>query len=453
MGPRVGRPGAAPPAPFPRPATGAEGLKVGGGPSPSVTTVDVLVVGAGPAGSTLAYELARRGHAVRVLEEHPRVGYPVQCAGLVSERVLQLAGSRAMVLGPVHGAAVFSPSLRSIAFRAPDPRAYVIDRARLDRDLADRAARAGAEFVTGARFDGFGDGPPGVRVARVSHADGGSSEIACRLVVGADGVASAVARAARLPRRIEILPAFEAEIPNSPGDPDRVEIYLGNRIAPGLFGWWIPDTEGGARVGIAARADGTPARTYFERLRAQIGRRFGRELAGPVGFLVSGIPIGSLDRWTADGVLLVGDAAAQVKPLSGGGIFTGMRAAGIAAEVADAALSAGTLDARSLSEYDRRFDRELGEEFRRAFYLRRIFTRLTDEDFERLLLALEEAGTAASIVAFGDIDFPTHVARQLLLQSPSLLRLFPKAVGAWLSRGGGPRAPDLDAGPRRRSAT
>ncbi|MHB8352790.1 MAG: FAD-dependent monooxygenase, partial [Thermoplasmata archaeon] len=345
-----------------------------------------------------------------------------------------------------------SPALHSITFRAPEPRAYVIDRAQLDRLLAERAARAGASFETGARFDGFVEGSPGVRVARVRHTDGRFSERACRLVVGADGVTSAVARAARLPRRVEILPAFEAEIPNSPGDPDQVEIYLGNDLAPGLFGWWIPDTEGGARVGIAARADGTSARTYFERLRTQIGRRFGRELPRPVGLLVSGIPIGSMPRLTSDGVLLVGDAAAQVKPLSGGGIFTGMRAAGMAAEVADAALTAGTLDGRTLSEYDRRFDRELGEEFRRAHYLRRIFTRLTDADFERLIAALDDAGMAASIVAFGDIDFPTHVARQLLRQSPSLLRLFPKALGAWLSSGGA-WAPELEAGPRRRPAT
>ncbi|MGI0150634.1 MAG: geranylgeranyl reductase family protein [Thermoplasmata archaeon] len=413
---------------------------------------DVLVVGAGPAGSTAAFGLARRGHSVTVLEEHPRVGQPVQCAGLVSDRVLELAGTREMVLGPVHGAAVYSPSLRSIEFRAPEPRAFVIDRAHLDRLLADRAARAGASYRTGVRFDGFVPGPAGVRTSRVTRHDGGHEEITSRLVIGADGVASAVARAARLPRRIEILPAFEAEIPNSPGDPDRVEVYLGTSFAPGLFGWWIPDLQGGARVGLAARADGTSARAYFDRLRALLGRRFGRELPAPVALVVSGIPIGSLPRFSADGVLLVGDAAAQVKPLSGGGIFTGMRAAGIAAEVASAALAAGRVEAATLLQYDREFDSVLGEEFRRAHYLRRIFTRLSDADFERLISALNEGGLSGSIVAFGDIDFPSHVARRLLAQSPSLLRLFPKAVGAWLG-GGEARIPALEEGPRRRPAT
>jgi digeranylgeranylglycerophospholipid reductase len=417
-----------------------------------MSALDVLVVGAGPAGSTVAFELARRGHSVEVIEEHPRVGHPVQCAGLVSHRVIELAGSDKMVLGPVHGASVFSPGLKSLSFRASEPRAFVIDRAGLDIHLADRAAEAGALFRTGVRFDGLAEANGKGIVARLTGIGGHAEERKARILIGADGVASAVARAARLRRPIEILPAFEAEIPRSPGDPDRVEVYLGNEFAPGLFGWWVPDFAGGARVGIAARADGTPARTYFDRLIRFLTRRFGTPLPAPVGYVVSGIPIGTLPRITADRVLLVGDAAAQVKPLSGGGIFTGMRAAALAAEVVDGGLTSDRLDRAALASYESRVEQTLGEEFRRAQFLRRVFTRLTDLEFDRLLEALQSAELAGSIVAFGDIDFPSHVARKLLRQSPGLLRLFPKAVAAWLSSGRD-LAPELDAAPRFRSAT
>ncbi|MCI4332543.1 MAG: hypothetical protein L3K01_02255, partial [Thermoplasmata archaeon] len=158
--------------------------------------------------------------------------------------------------------------------------------------------------------------------------------------------------------------------------------------------------------------------------------------------------IGTLPKTSAARVLLVGDAAAQVKPLSGGGIFTGMRCAEIAADVADRALRSGDLSAAALSAYDEAWHAELGEEFQRAMYLRRLFVRLSDRDLDHVIEALQGAELKASIVAFGDIDFPSHVARQLLRQSPSLLRLFPKAVSAWL--GGGPAlAPDLERGPRR----
>ncbi|MCI4355073.1 MAG: NAD(P)/FAD-dependent oxidoreductase, partial [Thermoplasmata archaeon] len=290
--------------------------------------------------------------------------------------------------------------------------------------------------------------PNGSVRVRATRVGGEKVTIDSQLVIGADGVTSAVARAFRLRRPVEILPAFEAEFPESPGDPDQVEVYLGNSIAPGLFGWWIPDGAGGARVGVAASPGTVTARAYYEKLVEQVGRRRGTPLRNPTSFLVSGIPIGTVPRTYGDRVLLVGDAAAQVKPLSGGGIFTGMRCAELAAEVAHEALTHGGPTRAALRPYDDRWRAELGEEFRRALYLRKLFLRLSDAELEQIVATLDAADLRASIVAFGDIDFPSHLARQLLRQSPSLLRLLPKAVGAWLGSSG-VVAPDLDEGPRR----
>jgi digeranylgeranylglycerophospholipid reductase len=403
----------------------------------------VLVVGAGPAGSTVAAQLARKGWSVQMVEEHARVGLPVQCAGLVSQRVLDLAGPGDYLRTPVRGAAVFGPSLQSVSFRAAEPRAFVIDRAGLDAHLADRAARAGVTIRCSTRFDGRAPGPAGTSEVRLTGPDGEKLAVRARLVIGADGVTSAVARSFRLRRPVEILPAFEAEFARSPGDPEIVEVYLGRLLSPGLFGWWIPDGAGGARVGVAVDADGTSARLYFERLVAHLARRFGGPLPAPTAYIASGIPIGTVPHTVADGVLLVGDAAAQVKPLSGGGIFTGMRCALLAADAADRALRSGDLTAAALRPYEQAWRGEFGEEFRRALYLRRVFQRLSDDDLDRVIGALQGSELAGTIVAFGDIDFPTHVARRLLRQSPSLVRLLPRALGAWVSPSDGV-VPDLD---------
>ena len=415
-----------------------------------MSAVDVLVVGAGPAGSTVAERLARQGHHVRLVEEHPRVGDPVQCAGLVSNRVLALARDTSFVRRPVRGATVLAPSLAALRFAASEPRAFVIDREALDVALAAKARGSGAEVTTGTKFEARLSSTPEETTCRlVNETEGTIDEVRARIVVGADGVSSAVARAYRLRRPVEILPAFEAEFQESPGDPDQVEVYLGNSVAPGLFGWWIPDGNGGARIGVAVRAGRISAREYFQRLLQQIERRAGRPLDPPHRYIVSGIPIGNVPSTSGDHVLLVGDAAAQVKPLSGGGIYTGMRCAEIAAEVIDRALHARDSSNSMLRTYDQAWRAEFGEEFRRALYLRRVLVRLSDEELESVVRSLQASELTASIVAFGDIDFPSHVARRLLRQSPSLLRLFPKAVRAlWDSSG---TAPDLEPGPFRQA--
>jgi flavin-dependent dehydrogenase len=360
-----------------------------------------------------------------------------------------MAGHPDVVRRPVRGATVFGPSLGSVSFQAETPRAFVIDRAGLDIALAERATRAGAQYSLATKFDGLAGPPNGSVRARLVGQEGEASEVEAKVLVGADGVASAVARAVRIRRPVEILPAYEVEFSTSPGDADQVEVYLGNAISPGLFGWWIPDGRGGARVGVAVTPGPTTARAYCDRLVRVLERRFRTTFGTPTNVLVSGIPIGLLGKTVGPRVLLVGDAAAQVKPLSGGGIFTGMRCATLAAATLDTALRSGDLSPAALAPYESAWRHELGPEFERALYLRRVMVRLKDADLDRIVAALSNAELKGAIVAFGDIDFPSHLARQLFLRSPSLVRYFPAALGA-LWGGSPPVAPDLEPGPQRK---
>lgn len=406
---------------------------------------DVVVVGAGPAGSTAAYHLARKGFSVKLLEEHPLVGRPVQCAGLVSQRVLDMAGTAKMVRHRLGGATIWSPSMKMLRFAASETRAYVISREQLDFLLAERAAKAGVEVLTGCKFISTrrtGDASESRQEIELEDA-GGKRTIRSRILIGADGVASQVARKLRLRRPIELLPAFEADIPYADASQDEVEIYLGNAIAPGFFGWSIPDGEGNIRVGVGMKARyGMTALDGYNVLVKQMGKRYGRALPPSIRTIVSGIPIGTVPRISTDGGILVGDAAAQVKPLSGGGIFTGMRAAEIGSEVVSKALSSGDLSAQALRDYDTKWKEEMGQEMDRAMFFRRLFVQLDDADLDRFVELLRETKLVSTIVAFGDIDFPTITIRELLRESPSLVHLFPKALSAFFLRNRG-LAPDV----------
>lgn len=398
---------------------------------------DVVVVGAGPAGSTFAYHIARQGWNVILLEEHPLIGRPVQCAGLVSQRVLDMAGTSKMVRHHLGGATIWGPAMHPLKFQAGETRAHVISREELDFLLAERAARHNVSIRTNCKFRRISAPSTATRPTMTVEVEtpGGNTEIETRLLVGADGVASTVARKLRLHRPIEILPAFEADIPFPAAAQDEVEIFLGRHLAPGFFGWSIPDGEGNVRVGVGTSArQGVLAIDGYHQLVRTMEKIHKSKFPGPIRTIVSGIPVGKVPKISTDHGLLIGDAAAQVKPLSGGGIFTGMRAAEIAAEVAHQALDAGDLTAARLRPYDTKWEEELGEEMERALYFRRLFMQLGDRELDRLLEVLRDSKLVSTIVAFGDIDFPTVTVRELLRQSPALVRLVPKAVSAYFRR-------------------
>jgi geranylgeranyl reductase family protein len=408
-------------------------------------TVDAVVVGAGPAGSTAAFGLARKGWSVLLAEEHQSVGRPIQCAGLVSQRVLNMAGNETMVLHRLGGASIWGPSLKRLRFAASETRAFVIARDKLDCYLADKAVDGGARLQTGWKFTGMRDAPgrgPKTSIIEFRTQDG-RVEIASRMVVGADGVSSSVARSLKLKRPIEILPAYETVVPFPQAEQDEVEIYLSHSIAPGFFGWSIPDGHGNIRLGVAMNArTGMNAKEGYGSLLKAVTKEYGRTLPSPTEVIVSGIPIGVVPKTVNQHGLIVGDAAAQVKPLSGGGIYTGMRSAQIAADAASNALSSTEEFAERLLDYEALWRKEVGTELEKALFFRRLFVRLTDTELDRLVEMLRDSRLVSTIVAFGDIDFPTITAGALLRQSPSLARLFPKALAAFLRRKEG-LVPDL----------
>jgi digeranylgeranylglycerophospholipid reductase len=217
--------------------------------------------------------------------------------------------------------------------------------------------------------------------------------------------------------------------------PDRVELFLDPDAAPGWFGWTIPLEDGLARLGTGS-ANGIRPRESFRRLQRTFPGTFG---AARVHTYSGGlIALWQPTAMTADSVMLVGDAARQVKPTSGGGIHAALHAAGLAATVADEALRRGDLSQRALRGYPRGWHASLGRELRRQHDMRRVFERLTAQDLEEIIELLDDGGVRAAIDETADIDFPSRLVTRIGIRRPrlamKLLRL-PRFPFAWLPGG------------------
>jgi geranylgeranyl reductase family protein len=390
---------------------------------------DVLVVGAGPVGSQAARLLARRGFDVLALEEHGRVGQPVQCAGLFTPGIFEhvdvpLAEVR---LNAIRGAHVRSPAGRLLDLDAGREVAYAVNRGGFDQACARRAEQAGAELWTHAKATGFERRDGHVR-ARV-ELRGGPVQVDARLVVGADGAASVVAQSFGLPRAREVVSCCGAQMRGLHGlTLDKVEMFVGAELYPGFFGWIVPQGEGHGMVELGVHMSPQPAREHFRRMLADKNVEPFTNGAEALYEVAAVIPLGPKARTTCDNVMLVGDAAAQAKPTSGGGVYTGLKCAAHLAEVAAEALEARDLSDARLAAYHERWTADVGRELRVGARLRKAFMHLTDAETEALFELLDKPACLALIHQLGDIDHPSRLARQLLKEAPGLLRYTAPAV-------------------------
>lgn len=384
----------------------------------STVVYDAVVVGAGPAGSATARDIAAAGFRVLLLEEHAGIGEPLHCSGLVTPRTLDAAGATdSIVLNEITGAFVNFASGVCLAVGGATLFVKAVDRVALDRQLAEQAQGKGAELRLGYKLEGIERRGRGLRLAVLRQ--GRRETVETRLLIGADGAQSRVARwlGAR-PAGQERVVGVSVEARLRPRRQDHVEVFIGNELAPGFFGWLIPVGDGLVRAGIATSNGHRPI-YYLRRLIAAFpqlfaGAEFGRLYGGV-------IPLTLLRRPFDENVLLVGDAAGQVKPTSGGGIYASLVGARHCARTAVQALAKDDLSARSLGRYHTAWRREMGEEFARMADLRRVFLSLNDRELERLARLLDSPRLQRLIARRGDVDFPSPLLLQLVRLRPALL--------------------------------
>ena len=402
---------------------------------------DVVVVGAGPAGSIAAKYAAMAGARTLVIEEHAASGSPVQCTGLVSSKTLDVCDIKpgAWMYQKIKGAHIFSPDGSSISIGGEKVRAYVIDRTIFDRHLLQRAVEAGADVMMKTKAVSLGQGAGNTRGKEVLEVitNGKRFDISAGVVIGADGVQGSIARWSTLGQVRKVLSGVQIETAYDVENTDHVEVFLGSDV-PGFFAWAVPVSENTARIGLCV----DPAKTHlsaYEHLKRFLHtnpRMKERSGKGCYDMLVGCIPLGSQSRTAADGVIITGDAAGQVKPTSGGGVYMGALCAKIAGEVAVNAALSGDTSAGVLMEYDRRWREVVGKELAVGMQIHKVFGRLDDEDFNELMRFFGEPEVLELINTYGDIDHPSILVGKLLAKAKGmkLFGMFRVALKAMVGR-------------------
>ena len=347
-----------------------------------------MIVGAGPVGCKLGELTAKKGFKVLILEEHPEIGIPVQCAGLVSHRIFKLSKvSRKVVVNKVRRARFYcSDNYMELKSKKS---VYVIDRIKFDKEMVKKAKSAGAVIKTSTKFLGYEGG----KFLKVKTNKG---TFQSKLLIGADGPNSTVARTTRIKLPDNRLTGVQTMIKSS-YNPNTVELWFDSDISQEFFGWVIPKNKNWARIGLATKKNVVKCLDKF------LLKRFNRKIkckkvqAGTVRY-------GLIDNSVSNSILLVGDAASQVKPFSGGGLVYGLIGAEIAAKACIKSLDGKNYKKEFLEEnYDKVWKEKLARPIRKGLFMNKIIHSFNDEQLGLLFSFIKQV-KLTELLEFIDMD-------------------------------------------------
>lgn len=387
-------------------------------------TYDVIVVGAGPGGSGAAKAAAEKGLRVLVVEKRQEIGSPKRCGEGLSKTSAERMGvepQKEWIRQEIRGATCYSPDGKHVRVDYADgPEGWVIERKMFDKHLAEKAVKAGArvlaktEVMDLVREDGIISGA-------VLESEGKAWKVRAPLIIAADGVESTVARMAGVDTTLklsDIASGVQFEMAGIDIDPDRLELYFGNDVAPGGYVWIFPKGKDIANVGIGVRKPYSK-RSALEHLREFIDARPGLKKGSILEVNSGGIPVGGiLKNMVADNLIIVGDAAHQVNPIHGGGMAEAWVGGRIAGEVAAEAKESGDYSAEFLSRYNDRWWKERGDMLIKVLKLRKVVEKLSDDDLNHLAKELK----GENLVEFSKAKGFRMLAK-LMMKRPKLILL------------------------------
>jgi digeranylgeranylglycerophospholipid reductase len=378
---------------------------------------DIVIVGGGPAGSSAARAAAAASAHTVLLEEHPVIGSPVFCAEGLSLNGIKDAGLEPvfpLVAQKITRARVFAPNKNHIDLTSENWVGYTLNRDYFDKAIGDLAVKAGAELFTETKATGvFRENGKVAGVLAVSH--GEQIKVKAKITIGADGYWSIIRRSAGLAKWYpDVVTCAQFQLGGIHiEEPSTNEFYIGTRYAPGGYSWVFPKNGEVANVGLGVRNIHTePAINYLKKfidsdLRfkdAKILRRNGG--VTPVS--------GMLDKIVDDNLMLIGDAAGQLIPMTGAGIHSGIESGKIAGKEAVEAIVGEDTSAKRLSQYRAKFEKYWGKRIKDSRKIVEMLDKFSDEDLNTLSTII----TNDEILALANGESTKKTLAKIVARSP-----------------------------------
>lgn len=392
---------------------------------------DVIVVGAGPAGSLAAKTAAEKGASVLLLDRRKEFGAPVRCGegiGLHWVNELKLKINPKAISAEISGAALYGPDLKTrLVVRDDESKGFVLDRKVFDKDLAHDAGRAGVEIK--AKTDVVDLLKEGKKIigVKAKTLEGETIEVKSKVVVDAEGGESLLARLAGLNAIATLYDTdfgVEYEMVNVECE-DLIEIYFSNEFSPRGYVWIFPKGKDVANVGVGIGGLNSPNAVHYLNkflADARVKERLGKAQA--VAIKGGLIPVGApLEKMTADGFMVVGTAAHQVDPIHGGGICLALDAGMIGGRVAAECALNGKTGEKDLSAYETEWRAKREKKLLKRLKLRKTLEKLNDNDLKAIFENLNDADVARLLK--GDY---APVVKKVLIKRPQLLKVLSTLV-------------------------